>query len=278
MKRIFLFFVPILALFASCNDSIDNPGFATEAEAVSFYVPSDGQYVITESDGLHEIAVVRTLVSDAAVTVNYSIEEIGATSADYSFISERGSVQIPSNQASGLIIFETFNNIVGGEDDKIIRLTITDISSGLELDDSDGRVTTMDIVLVDDDCPVDAASFAGTYSVAEVFTSGVNEGLTLAGVFGEFYEMVISADPADATNTRLIFDNNAGANEYLPDGTGATLDACSGNVVFDSGAPLVALFANFSITEATFDDSGFVIQADGTLGNFGPYQFIFTKQ
>lgn len=278
MRKIYLFLFSFL-LFISCEvENIEIPSFATDAEAVSFYVPSDGIIAITETDGLHEIIVNRTLASDAAVTVNYSIEEIGATSADYQFISEAGVVQIPSGEASGIIVFETFDNVVGGEDNKIIRLTITDVSSGVIPDDSRGRNTSIDIVLIDNDCPVDASSFMGTYSVAEVFTAGTNEGLTLGGAFGQSYQIEISPESGDATNTRIVLNNSAGFNLYVPDGTSATLDACTGTVVFDSAALNLAAFADFAIDLATFDDTNFVIQADGTLGNFGPYQFIFTRQ
>ena len=139
------------------------------------------------------------------------------------------------------------------------------------------RLFSKTITIIDDDCPVDINAFVGTFSVAEVFTSGTNEGLTLAGAFGESYQVEITLDPTDVTGTKLVLNNSAGFNEYFSPGTILTLNACPGTITFDAGNPTLALFAAMTVEDSSFDEGAVTIQADGPLGGFGPYQFILTK-
>jgi len=278
MKKIYFYLFSFL-LFASCqDDSIDVPGFATEEEAVSFFVPSEGVITVEEADGLVEIVVARTFTTDAAVDVTYSVEEIGATSDDFQFVSERGTVQIPSNQANGIIILETFDNSVFEEEDKIIRLTITNASSGVTLDDSRGRVTSVDIVLVDDDTV--ASVFSGTYSVNDMFLENSNfPGSPLAPLVGlPGYQLDVTPEEGDETGRRIVFNASPDFFPYFANGTVATLDPDAGSITFDNDPLNISTVRDMIISSNSISTSPFSMQAAGIFGEFGEYQFILTRQ
>lgn len=127
-------------------------------------------------------------------------------------------------------------------------------------------------------CPLDYNALAGSYAVDEVFTDGINAGLSLAAAFGESYQMEVSLDPTDITESRVILNNAAGADVFIPDGTTMSFDTCNGTVTFDPLPVNLAAFADMAITSAVYTEDPPIITVSGTLGNFGPYEFILTKE
>jgi len=88
--------------------------------------------------------------------------------------------------------------------------------------------------------------------------------------------------PNDPTASKFVITNSAGFNDYFIGGTDLTFLG-DGGLFFDdgndpNGFPVVALFRIFEFENASYDYGTQVLQADGPLSTFGPYQFTLTKQ
>ena len=154
-----------------------------------------------------------------------------------------------------------------------VRVRSRQVASGLA---GDTFPVTQRIIVY----PTVAYTFEGVFSVDEVFTAGVNEGLTLSGAFGESYQIELAIMPNDDTNTKMLISTSAGFNDYfipdtiltfMPDGTLHFDDT------FDPGNPVIRFFRIMEITSSSSNFLNGTLQADGELGEFGPYQFILTK-
>ncbi|NNF18689.1 MAG: hypothetical protein HKN61_02840, partial [Flavobacteriaceae bacterium] len=189
-----------------------------------------------------------------------------------------GTLTIPAGQFSADITITPIDNVlVDGNMDIVLEITSgSSVPAGIG---GEGlQAATKTITLVDDDCPVDLAQFTGTFDVDEVFTSGLNEGLTLAGAFGQSYQLELTAQPGDATGTKVVITNSPGFDQYIPDGTVFTLQACPGTVDWETNPLNIGLFADMTIEVSTFNEGQGTVIADGPLGGFGPYQFVLSKQ
>jgi hypothetical protein len=160
-----------------------------------------------------------------------------------------------------------------------IVLTSTSVPEvSLGLGEGESTITTF---RVSTPCPLDYNSLAGVYSVEEVFTAGQNEGLSFTGAFGRSFQMEADLVPDDITQTQVIFTNSRGFDSLIDgnaDGeTLFTFDTCNGTITFDPSIR-VNDFENLSVSSATYTMDPPVITIDGTLGGFGPYQIVLTKE
>ena len=275
MKKYIYILFASLGLLTSCEEDLvvydQGEGFlqfSSTASSVPESAP-DGPDVTTVLVGTDENA--------NGLTVNFTV-----TAEDPSrFIVEpsNGTLEIPAGEFSADIVITPIDNVtVDGDMDIVIELTTgSSLPVGIDGQGLESNVRT--VTLIDDDCPVDLNSLTGTFDVAEVFTSGVNEGLTLAGAFGESYQIEIVPQPEDATGTKVVLTNSAGFSTYLPDGTVLTFQACPGTIVVDP-APisLRAGWADMTVEEAIFNESSQTITVRGPAGGFGPYEFVLKKQ
>ena len=238
------------AVFIGCDD--DDGATSINPDRIARFLNGEPTIEVSEaSTDIMEIPVFINAEFNAPVTVNFEIE---GDPSNFELLSDPNQVVIPAMERQGVILIRPIDNDEANVPQNSIIIRITGADSGFEQPSgvSIGHAEKQ-IIFIDDECPVDASAFAGTYSVNEVFTSGTNEGLTLAGAFGEAYQIDVVAEPGDDTNTRLVFNNSAGFNQYFPDGTAAFLDACPGAVIFDNGGALnVALFADMVIESASF--------------------------
>ncbi|MBX2846323.1 MAG: hypothetical protein KTR13_08925 [Saprospiraceae bacterium] len=147
-----VFALTCLVMFG-CEDETVNAPFASFDKSVSLYTADGANLVVLEGDVNVGIVITRNLVDPSPVTVNYTIEEVSASAgADYEIIAGAGSVTIPSDQASGFILFNTVDNDFGGEDDKIFIVRLTGADSGYVVDESPGRASEVTVVIQDDEC------------------------------------------------------------------------------------------------------------------------------
>ena len=210
------------------------------------------------------------------VTVNFTIT--ADDPSRFTIEPSTGTLTIPAGEFSADITITPVDNVtVDGDMDIVLDLT-TSSSLPVGIGGEGLQAASKTVTLIDDDCPVDINNFIGTYDVSEIFTSGTNEGLTLAGAFGESYQIEMVAQPGDDTGTKLVITNSAGFNTYLTDGTVMTLQACPGTVAFEPLPLNVALFADLTIEEAVFNEDQSKITVRGPLGGFGPYEFVLTRQ
>jgi len=241
-----------------------------------FYVSfTSNTAIVSEADESYFIEVSNvgaTLGSE--ITVNYQVEGDAQEGVDYEIVGgSEGTVVIPAGEHFGTLELRTIDDL-SADGALSLTLTLSDNSAGLN--NGRGEIgKTLTLTITDDDCPL-ADGFVGVYSVDEVFTSGTNEGLTLAGAFGESYQVELSADPEDPSGTFFIITNSDGFDQYVPDGTVVQFLTCDGSLKFPN--PLnIALFADMNIESTSYSEGSFSLQAAGPLGGFGPYEFVFNK-
>lgn len=274
MKKIFYIALVSLGLLVSCDE--DLIVYDTETGFIQFASTSSS----IEEAALGGPSVTTVLLGDgentSGVTVNFTVT--ASDPSRFTVEPSNGTLTIPAGQFSGDIVITPIDNVVvDGNMDITLELT-SGSSVPVGIGGEGMQAASKTITLIDDDCPVDLAQFTGTFDVDEVFTSGVNEGLSLAAAFGESYQLELTAQPGDATGTKVVITNSPGFNEYIPDGTVFTLQACPGTVGWDPNPVNIAVFADMTIEVSTFNEGQGKITADGPLGGFGPYQFVLTKQ
>tara|TARA_B110000238_G_scaffold184961_1_gene212814 strand:- start:1020 stop:2288 length:1269 start_codon:yes stop_codon:yes gene_type:complete len=145
--------------------------------------------------------------------------------------------------------------------------------------DDNSNLIIDDLVL----CPFDASAINGAYNVSEMFVGGTNGGLQLGSFFGESYQVDIAFDPADPS--RILVTNSPGFNNFIIDGNQSTptvflLDLATLELSYEAGGPRIALFRFLSGASLSFDICSDLVSftSNGLLGQFGFYEFIFTKQ
>lgn len=274
MKRLFYITLISLGLFVSCEE--DLIVYDTETGFIQFSSTSSS----IEEAALGGPSVTTVLLGSGentgGVTVNFTVT--AADPSRFTVEPASGSLTIPAGEFSADIVITPIDNVlVDGNMDIVLELT-SGSSVPVGIGGEGQQAVSKTITLIDDDCPVDINAFTGTFDVDEVFTSGVNEGLTLSGAFGESYQLELTAQPGDATGTKVVITNSPGFDQYIPDGTVMTLQACPGTVAFDPNPLNIALFADMTIETAVFNEGQSKVTADGPLGGFGPYQFVLTKQ
>jgi hypothetical protein len=282
MKHIFkILFVMLLVFTYSCDDDEENRFRNDPTQGwVNFSTPTSGTTISIITDVLELPVVANVPTYDQDLTVSY---ELVPVTGDFSSIVTTGnSVVIGTESATSeggnpkvAPILLQFDNVELLDEVVVFDVVLTAVdNSGVTVGLNDASITSYRISTP---CPLDRDAVIGTYSVSEVFTSGVNQGLSLGAVFGESYQVEVTLDPTDLTQTIFVLTNSIGFNQFIVDGTTATYDTCNGTVGFD-GLVNLADFADMTVETATFTTSPSVITADGTLGNFGPFQFILTKQ
>ena len=269
-----------LSLLTACDFSVADKTFSGP-DYVNFQNLSDS---VSEAVGEEGLSVqINRSNADQPLTVVLSVESTFIDSEEDA--SDEFSINPSSLEATfaqgeyktTIQVIPVDNELADGN--KLVTLTIVSASSNnfvIGFPGPDQLNSSTEITIVDDDCPIDYAGWEGTFSVDEVFTAGQNQGLSLAAAFGERYLLDISQYENDPTGFTYNINNAEGADQYFPNGTKVVFDSCGGTLRFNQ--PLdVALFADMTIEEATFDESNFSMTASGPLGNFGPYEFILTK-
>ncbi|MEP1035118.1 hypothetical protein [Ekhidna sp.] len=267
MKNIFRI-ITILALVPLMTGCFDDPGTDVTLAEV-FVSASVGSFTIAEG-GSGEILLEVSQAQSSDLVIDYSITDNNTTNGvDYTLSGT--SVTIPAGEYNVSIPFDIEQNIIF---EGVSRTVTVEFTSSVSVNGNSEVVIT----LVDDDCEFIIADWSGTYTVEEVFTSGTNEGLSLAAAFGESYEVVLTADASDPAGLTGTWSNTPGMNTYFDEGTVMTFDPCNVLVAFPGGDPQIAEFANLTAIVSSFDESAKTIRVDGTLGAFGPYGFTLTLQ
>jgi hypothetical protein len=273
-KYALLLFLSVL--ITNCNSDDDNNGLGTadvESGWVEFTSASSTITIITD---VLEIPVeVNVPVFAEGLNISYTFEavegdfnQITSGSGGVLFVDPADNNRLPTLDLA-------FSNVATISEQVVFDVVLTAVDKGsVKVGVDDTSITRFRISTP---CPLDVAAIEGVYDVAEVFTSGTNEGLTFAGVFDQSYQVEISIDPNDLTQTIFFINNSIGFNTYFVDGTTVAFDTCSGTVVFSDPLNLAG-FEDMTVETTSYTESPTVITADGPLGNFGPYQFVLTKQ
>ncbi|MFT7052319.1 MAG: hypothetical protein ACJAZK_002946 [Psychroserpens sp.] len=281
MKNIFkIMSIVVLVFTFSCDDNEENRFVSDPSTGwMQFATPTSGTTISIITEELILPVVANVPVYENGMTLSY---QLVAVEGDFTSIVTTGSsIYFEPGQASAagnprvVPISLNFTGVSDLQDIVVFDVVLTAIdNNGVTIGLNDASITSYRISTP---CPLDVPAIVGTYSVDEVFTSGVNAGLSLAAAFGESYQVEISLDPTDPTQTVFILNNSIGFNQYFVDGSTASLDTCNGTITFSNPLNL-GDFADMVVETTSYTESPAVMIADGPLGNFGPYQFILTKQ
>lgn len=272
MKIKYLFIVLMSAALFSCED-IETPDLGSDSAWLQFESSSDN---MSEASPSKQIPILYASNENAA-GVDVSFTYTSSVPSGFTVEPANGVVTIPAGEFVGYITVVPENDVIANED---ILLTFsiegnTDVAIGIAGEGVNN--VTSSFTIIEDDCPIAINDFVGTYSVSEVFTSGLNEGVSLAGAFGEVYQMEATLDPDDVTGTRIIFSNSAGFNTYFPEGTVVTFITCTKEVQIGDGEPVLAEWNPFAYQSTIYSDENLSITVSGEYLNFGPYEFVLTK-
>lgn len=279
MKNIFKYslVLSLVLVFVSCEKD-DNNGLGKDNPRigwVEFAGPGASTTISIITEVLEIPLEVNVPVYENGLNISYRLE---AVEGDFNeIVTTSGTVFAdPSDYSRRPTIKLNFSG-VADIDEKIVFdvvLTAVDVS-GVTLGVDDQSVIRYRISTP---CPIDINGLVGTYSVVENFTSGVNAPFGLTDFFSESYQLELSIDPNDLTQTKLIINNSLGFDTYINNGTVITFDTCSGTVSYSSSPLQLALFSTLAISASSYTESPYVITSSGAFGGFGPYQFTLTKQ
>ena len=277
MKKLnkYFYFLLLSSLFvlSSCED--ENPTFYKNAEGFIQFASTSADLAENNTAGLTTTVLFGGASNDNGITVNYTV-----TSDDNTRFTDmnNGTVEIPAGQRSAEIVIVPVDNARTDGNLEIVLELSTSSDKPVGIGGEGVNSNTKTITIVDNDCPINLDDWVGTYTVQEEFSAGgTNAGLSLAANFTETYQIEISKDPTDTDGIRVILNNSAGANQFIPNGTVMTFDTCNGAVSF-AGTVNIALFRDMTVNETSYSDSNFTIFAKGPLGTFGDYEFTLTKQ
>lgn len=260
MKKYLVLFVSVLstAFFVGCSDDDFTP-----ADYVSFAdVPT-----ISVNEGESktvEVKVYTSIETGSARTFNVNVREESTLSPSAYTVSE--NVTIPANSNVGTVTVDISGAGIANAGDVLI----------LELEATNGTITgepkSLSLFKV---CPFDASQWFGTYDIFEGFVAGANEGLNLAGVVGESFQIELLENPADPSGS-VILGNSEGFGQFFASGATLTFGACAGNVQISNLN--LAGFDTLAVTSSSFDEETGTITVDGDLGAYGPYRIVLTPQ
>jgi len=260
-------------------------GLSCEPENAEF-TPSNSGYIQLANDTSESVLenstspVVIELLLDGPKSQDVTINLDATSSDDTRYqITPSATVVIPAGETSASVNFEPVNNLdIDGEIDVTVSLNTTS-SIPVGIAGQNVNAVSKVITITDDDCPLTINDWVGFYTVSEMFTDGDFAGIPLSGAFGQTYLLSIALDPSDVTGTKVIINNALGFNTYVPNGTVMQFLSCNGIVNFDSGNLFIAEFETQDLEagSTSYNESDFSIKGNGSLGDFGPYEWIWTK-
>ncbi len=242
MKRFnkILLGLALLAFAVSCEETEfettgENLGnfvsFSTGAASVnenSGSTTADGTSTVSGSNYVIRILRSTTDLSQP-LTVNISSSITFATTSDFAnagddasstvlFSSSINTVEIPAGEAEANVTFSTINDDFSAGDKSVI-LTITGTSdASYALGAPQAAIgNTLAITVVDDDCPIDIASFEGEYTMTVVGTPGAPfDGFDLCASAARDCSGVVTlaADPSDPLGQTAILTHPSFGGEY----------------------------------------------------------------
>ena len=303
MKILKIFFLTILAasVFYSCKEpefaSIGDQRFVifssnslTVAEA-SVSVELNGNAIIGPST--IQVTVVRSasdLSSPLTVTIEATAkylddsnfaDEGDDASTEYSVTDDLAAVVIPAGSASVTFSIVTVNDAFS-KGNKEVTFTITAVSDNSY---SIGNATlaksgVATLKLLDDDCPIDLASFEGMYSLASfaAATNSANSGFDVCAAVARDCSGVVTltADSSDPSGTSAILTHSSFGSPY-----GIKFVTCPKQI--EVTMPLASWFGNPTwnmqqgLTKGTYNPDTKDITIIGLLSTFGEFTMELKK-
>lgn len=246
----------------------------------------------------------------APITIEFSIEATYTEDSDFHDAGDDASDQfvitpsdgklvIPANQAVGKIVITTIDDI-RATGDKLVKLTITSTSNnemnlGFPGPDANNRIHNFTII--DDDCPIDLSTWAGTYKVSSFCGApgSTNDGFCLDQ--NGFYSpddvssiVTLTPDASDPVGIKAILSGG-----ILTDDVNITFNTCPQTVSFSGGpyglsfsvsgsqGTIVPVLQPEEFGVGVFNPEAFSFSLMTTLGNtgggnFDAFEMVFVKE
>lgn len=275
MKNIFKIIPLLLLAFTVSCDESDSRFSGEDPTSGWVEFTSSGTTISIITEQLSIPIEVNVPVYENGLNVSYTLEPV---QGDFSSIVTTGDnvfVDPTVINRNGAAITLNFSGV--GDLDEIVVfdvvLTAVDVNT-VNVGVDDNSITRF---RVSTPCPIDIDSFAGTYTVEEMFTGPPNGPNGLSFFFGESYQIDLSVNTEDVTETSVIISNSPGFDQYIANGTIMSFDTCNFTVSFSEDPLELALFNTLVIESSSYTDAG-VITAIGPFGNFGEYMFTLTRQ
>jgi hypothetical protein len=220
------------------------------------------------------------------LTVNFSVQGIFVDDSDFynagdnaagTFnISHDGSIVIPAGQPKASITVTSIND-EDATGNRRITLTITGTSDAkFNLGYPGGNdAQSMNVTVIDDDCPFDIAEWLGTYNVSRTLY-----GTTAGAISVATFTVTATADPNDRFSMYIanVFNN---VNVTQPTSLKLTFVPCPGIVLYDQGTKIgdylgtSPTFVQREDFQNRFAING-IIKNPGNLGDWGSFNEEFT--
>ena len=274
-------------LTGSTKVFFDPDNSSSVAETANVLSSPDGSSSVT-GDNTVDVGVVRTGTDfSAEVTVSFTATTVYANTTDFFdagddasstvTFSREGSITIPAGETRGSVVVAIGDDATA-TGDRTITLTLTESSAGeLGFSASDAK-TTQTITIVDDDCPIDLATFAGNYTLASFGTDdSCCPGFDLCAAASRDCSgfLTLAADPSDPTGTSAILNHSSFGSPY-----GIKFVTCPQQV--EVITPLTSWFGigwqmQQGPTLGTYNDENKSITIIGQLGGNGEFTMELTK-
>lgn len=300
MKKLYsiIMSLTILMMALSCDDS----EFETTEDNLGRYITFTNtsasfseNSATTTADGIastaantYTVEIIRS-ASDLsqALSVNINVSVVYATTTDFanagedasetvSFSQDISSLTIPAGEVSSTFYITSFNDDFSAGD-KTITLTITNAADYTIGNQGFGGSTV--ITIVDDDCPIDLASFEGEYTM-EIIGSpeSPNDGFDLCASASRDCSGVVTltADTSDPLGQTAILTHPSFGGEYK-----IQFVTCPKETLVVQ--PMASIFgdADWNMQQGSlpgsYNDASKDISIVGVLGSFGNFTITLKK-
>lgn len=286
----------------SCYESENDTGNSLDEIGWVEILDNETVTVYKGEAGTIDVEVnIQVPTTSSDLTISYDLVSVSGTDPS-SVFSNTGKVTAPAGKTS----YTGPSNKTGKEFlylseielnlEELATATLADGSMVFDVVLTGTSSSKVTVGLEGTDIPIskriivkDISAAVGIYDIDEVFTDGPNAGLSLETAFGETYQVELSLIPDNDSLTgfnpkTLLATDTAGSNMWFLPGTTLTFNSDDTVLVDDTynpGIPYLAGFSYHFIDAAVYNDTAGTITANGDFGyptNYGPYQWIMTKQ
>lgn len=174
MNRLFknvLFLSITSLLFMACNENDNDVNIYDGETYISFQAKTSGQVLENSTKPFQIKAYASIPVITEDFTVDFTVSSTDATSADYTVVGNKTTLNFGPGKHSDVIEIMPIDNIIAAED-LTITVTLSKASNGtaIGLPGVDAKATTFTLTLAEDDCPftltqLGEASWSGSDNV-----------------------------------------------------------------------------------------------------------------
>ncbi len=201
-----------MALTFSCQD-VEIPALGSDSQWIQFQTST---LTVSESEPFKKIPVLYAADTNPnGIEVNFTYT---ATSTEgYTLSPSNGVVTIPAGEFIGYITITPINDDVTNED-VVFNFSLENNSIPIGIAGQGIYNTTIEVTLVEDDCPLDLSQFVGTYTAEEddycvgcyevsVTLNETDQVLVLSNLYDTGGTTVIALDNSDPANPTIDFQS-----------------------------------------------------------------------